>query len=234
MKSIRTALLLSLATSAILATASFQGHTLKFSGKAGDVSTYRLTGEFEAQGMTVGLSALLKSKIVSVDANGDYTVEEEQSSMVITFGGQEMPMPPSPPTRSKMKANGEVISITGDDSGEDTYRAAALTSFYYPSKAINVGDSWTFEGKGDDKLGIKPFTATYKFEAVETVGKYETAKISYTVKETGGSIPATAKGLIWLDTKASDMIKLESAWENFPTPGAPEPITGKIKVEKVD
>jgi hypothetical protein len=75
---------------AAMALAGMQGYKLKRTAKEGDVTKYKMSGELEVMGQTVGFSATMVNKTIKVESNGDYLVEGSQLDAKINLGGSEM------------------------------------------------------------------------------------------------------------------------------------------------
>lgn len=217
-----------IAAISVVAFAVQDGVTLKRTAKVGDAIKYRLKADVEIQGMEANFTTLVTEKVSKVEANGNYVLESTQSEGKVSLSGQEMDVPGSTQTFT-YKANGEVVDIKADSVDSSVYRTANLTAFVVAEKALKVGDEWTHEIKKDEKTGVLPAKGTYKVEAEEKVGDFETYKVKFTTKETeGGDSAASCEGIAWINKKDGTMVKSEGTWKNVPFPGAPGPINAKF------
>lgn len=216
------------------ATPLLQEFTLKLTPKEGDVAKYMLKADIDIQGTQASFNGKVTEKTIKVEADGTYQIESTNSDGKVVFGGQEMEMPASEPTITVYKANGEVKEIKGAGVDANAYRMSGISSFRWPTKAVKVGDEWTSEWAKDDKTGAVAGKATFKVEAEEKVGAWETVKIKMSTKESEGDSPATAEGTIWLAKADGKMVKTEAAWKNAPFPGAPGPIDAKVTLTRTE
>lgn len=205
---------------------------LKRTAKVGDTAKYRLKADIDLQGTEATFSELVTEKITKVESNGNYTVETAHSEGKIVFGGQDMDAPPSSQTFT-YKSNGEVVEIKAEGVDGSHYRTANLTAVVMAEKAVKVGDDWTHEIKKDEKTGVAALKSSYKVEAAEKIGDFETLKVKYSTKETeGGDAAASAEGIAWISKKDGSLVKSEGSFKNVPFPGAPMPISAKFSLTR--
>jgi hypothetical protein len=219
-----------LATTCAMAFASHDAVTLKFARKEGDTAKYKMTGEMNLMGVTASLTADVQDKVTKVSADS-YTVESTQGNMQAVVNGSPMAQPDSTDTTT-FKSNGELIDYTSDHASAEAWRIAELTSFILPDKAVNVGATWTSAVVADDKKGTVAATCNYTLEALEKVGKHDTAKVKISYKETTGTDPASSEGYCWIDVTDGSMIKTTATWTNVPIGGAMA--NGTISMERAD
>lgn len=217
---------------AVAASALVADYTFAYSPKVGTTTKYKMKGNFDFEGQEIMFTASVTNKVTKVGPDGSYTVEESQTDAKVSFGGQEMEAPSGSPNLTTFDAQGRVVAIQGDMVDASAYRTAGMSTFYKPGKAVKMGESWTVDLKGDEKLGTVDAKATYTVEGEEMVGQWNTVRISYEVKEVTGSMPASSSGKIWIDPADGEMVKVDGVWKDVPVPGAPAPITGKVVVER--
>lgn len=209
--------------------------SLKRVVKVGDSINFKLQADLDIAGGTATFTADVNEKVVSVQPNGDYDVESNQSNAKVNFNGQEMDAPQGGPQTTTYNANGEILDIKGEQADQPgARRVANLGIVKSPDQPVKVGDTWTYKIDADSKTGAVAATAEYKVEDAEKVGDRDTVKVSYTVKETEGSDPASNQGATWFDAKDFSTVKGESTWTNVPIPGAPGPVSGKVTLTRVD
>jgi hypothetical protein len=218
---------------AAMALAGMQGYKLKRTAKEGDVTKYKMSGELEVMGQTVGFSATMVNKTIKVESNGDYLVEGSQLDAKINLGGSEMDVPSGGATTTKFKPDGTVLEVKGEGVEMGGYRMANLMTMIVADKELKAGDTWTSETKGDSSKQTVDVKGTYTFDAIEKMDGDEVAKVSFELKETAGEAAATVKGTVWISTKDGNMIKTESTWKDVPVPGAPAPVSGKMSMTLV-
>ena len=221
-----------LLAAAVGASALVADYTFAHTPKVGAVAKYKMQGVFDFEGQEITFMASTTNKIVKVNDDGSYVIEENQTDAKVVFGGQEMDAPTGGPTTSKISADGRILDIQGDMVDSSAYRTAMMSSFFKPAKGVKMGESWTVDVKGDDKLGSVDAKATYTIEAEETVGAWKCVRVKYDVKETKGQIPAGSNGLVWISLEDGEMVKVQGVWKDVPVPGAPAPINGKMTVTR--
>jgi hypothetical protein len=205
-----------LAAIVIASAASLAPVTIQHVAVKGQKLTYNTTGKITVAGMEGEISSKSTDTILDVATDGTYTTENTQSDF--EFNGMPVPIPGGA-TKIVVKPSGELVSLTGPDGGTDGARAQALTSFYFPSKAVEVNDTWSYEGKKDDKLGTSAFKADMKYLGDEKVGSVDTYKVQVDSKETDPGSPATLHSTVWLDKTDGSMLKVISTFTNLPAPG---------------
>lgn len=217
-----------LAAGAALAFAGVQGYSLKRTAKQGEVFKYQMSGELELMGQSVGMKAITVNKTTKVEANGNYVVESAMTDGKISINGGEMDLPEQGGTITTFQPDGTVLDVKGEGVEQGGWRMANLMSAIVPNKALNVGETWTSEVKGDSKKQSVDVKGTYTFEAIEKSDWGDTARIKYELKETSGDAAASMSGTAWIETKTGNMTKLDSTWKDVPIPGAPAPVNGKM------
>lgn len=228
----KTTVGLFIAALSVVALAAQDGVNLKRQPKVGDAVKYRLKAEVNVAGTDAVFSTLINEKITKVESNGNYTVESTQSDTKLSISGQDSEVPAQGPETTTFKATGEVVEIKSDQVGPEVYRLANLQSMIVQDKAVKVGDEWTAEIKKDEKTGAVAAKGTYKVEAQEKVGDYDTYRIKYSFKETeGGDAAASVEGTVWVSTKDNTLVKAVGNWKNAPFPGA-GPIDAKITLTR--
>ena len=216
---------------AALAVAAQDGWTLKRAPKEGEELKFRMKASIDFQGTDFSFAALIKEKVLRVEADGTYTVESDQLEGKASFAGQEVDVPSQGATISVYKPAGDVVEIRGADTSASAYRMANLNNIYYPEKPIKVGESWTKEIKADTKTGALDATATYKLLAEEKVGSHDTLKIEAKVTEKGND-GASAEFTAWLSKTDFGIVKMTGDWKNAPLAGAPGPVNAKVEMNR--
>jgi hypothetical protein len=206
-----------MALSGIASAASADPVTIVRLPTVGQKYTFDVSGKLTVSGMDVDISSKEADTITAVAADGNYTTESLQTDMQIN--GMPSPQAPASPTTSVNKADGELVSLTGGSEPETQTKLAMLTQFYYPLKPVSVGDSWSFEGKKDEKMGNVSFKADMKYLGEEVVGSIKAYKVQEDVKETASTMPVTLHSTVWLDEKDGSMVKVVSNFTDLTVPG---------------
>lgn len=212
------------------------GFTVKRQVKEGQSQKLQIKGDFEVSGQSAELSGKADEKITKVSADdGSYTIEEQQHDLKASVGGQDIPINDTPAISTVFNADGSLKEILGDSSvaSPAAYRLGNLSVIVDAGKPLNIGDTWTYNIKADSKTGAEAATATYKLVGQEKIGDIDTLKIQVTIKENGGSEPASSDGFCWLDKGDASLVKSEATLSNAPFPGVP-PISGKLTITRAN
>lgn len=221
-----------MAIMATTALAVVDGLSVARKPKEGEQIRYRMTADVDMGGMAIKAKFLVAEKVVKIESDGSYKVEQSQLEGKIDVNGTEQELPTSGATTTVYTKEGDVKEISGDQTTPDTYRMANLGIVRDPGKTLNVGDTWTYEIKADKKTGAVAAKADYKVLAEEKVGNWETLKVQVNIKETEGTEPAGNEGTVWISKADGSTVKLDQKWTNAPFPGAPAPINATVKMDR--
>lgn len=211
-----------------------QGVPIARTAKVGDVATYSLTITLNLFGDVAVYTSKVTEKVVEISATGDISVEKSQTDYKATMFGdeatvvdQDMPKPVY-----THKPNGTLVGVKSELQVADVYRMAELEAVRLPEKAVAVGETYTIEVAANAKLGTHKAKSTYKIEAEEKVGTYDTIMASFTYAEQIPSDPAGSIGKVWINKADGSVVKLEAEWTNVPIPLAPAQTSGTVKFER--
>lgn len=209
-----------------------QEASLSWVPKQGETHTYQLTLEFSLFGDTAIYTSKVHEKAVEV-GDGKYTIETTQTDYKVSVFGEEGTVNDKdmPKAQTVFSNAGDVLEVKGDLVNDAVYRMANLTAIRRPDKPVKVGDTWTREVKADLKTGTLAAKAVYKVEAEEKVGERDTVVASFDYAETEGADPARSVGKVWFAKVGGYVVKVDTSWSSAPIPGAPNPITGMMKLE---
>jgi hypothetical protein len=224
-----TGMLLAAAAFALAAQSTI---SLRVFPKKDETFNYKHTGTLTVMGMDVKATYTQTTKIVEIK-EGVMTTESGEVTGTLDVGGQEMPMPETPVTKTQIKIDGTIKEIEGEAASPDTYRTNSVTTIFKPEAAVTVDQEWTWDAAANADLGTRKVQGKYKVIALEEVKGIPTIKISMDVKEVEGDSPASAKGFVWLSVANGMAVKSEMEVKNAPIPGAPEPVSGTLKSELV-
>ena len=209
-------------------------YTLKLQVKEGDTFKYRFTMELTFGEQSAVVTMNMTSKVIKTDADGNVIIESSSSDGMVKFGEQEMPIPPSPTTKTTFKPNGMPIRVEGGNSPDASLRMARLNSHFFPEKPIKMGDKWNAEVKGE---GSTPtLKADFELVAKEKIGDQDALKIKFTIQEVGENVmggTATMSGHTWIDPKTGMLIRMNASVKGMPAEGAPMPLDGTITMERI-
>ena len=228
----RTRTVLLLASLAAATFAVTDGVSLRWAPKEGDTLRYQTTGEFDVAGKHATITAVNVQKVIRVDADGGYLVQATPTEGKTIYEGTEYPVSKIT-TLTSYGATGEVKEIRSDQSDAMGYRMANLTGFHAPTKPVAIGDAWSSEGKADPKTGAVAWKADYKVQGEDTIGPFAAIKVEVTAKETEGTSPGKAVGIVWIG-KDGVLARSELTWSDLSVPGAPGNVSGKITMTRLE
>lgn len=200
--------------------------------KEGETIKYRTTADVDFGGMAIKAKFLVAEKVVKVEADGSYKVEQSQLEGKVDVNGQEQDAPGGGTSTTTYAANGEVKEVKGDNTTPDTYRMSNLGILIDPAKDLAINDTWSYDIKADKKTGAVAVKAEFKLLGEEKIGEWDTLKIKATLKETEGTDPASSDGTLWISKVDGSLVQQEGKWVNFPFPGAPAPINATVKMTR--
>jgi hypothetical protein len=158
--------------------------------------------------------------VKSIKPDQSVEVENKTTNMQGTYAGNPIPNAPDVTEDTVMGPDGHTISRKTDQQGDDP-RNAEFSQFIYPSKALNVGDTWQYKGKGDKAAGTVDYELDYTYKGTETADGVACNKVELTFKELTGDAPITGTGTIWLDPNDGELVKMNVKGKNFASPMGP-------------
>lgn len=178
-----------LAISAICGFKSEDTFTLKQKYKKDDVSFYVANFNISSEDSEVAIEMKNSFKVLSVEEDGAYEVEETLLSGMFKFNGEEHAMEKGEPKNKKYDKNGKEVKKEGDDEVDNDPVSKVMDDVfeYEPKEAVKIGDSWKREGEYG--------TMTMKLEGKEKVGDVDCLKITMSgtidKKDAAGSVTGT-------------------------------------------
>ena len=190
--------------------------TIAWKPKAGTVIKFKSNAKGSAGGQDFTVDASLVQTTKEVKSDGNVVVETKQTTTSAMFGGNDVSSQiPEVTETSTQKPNGEVVSKESDSPMKQP-RMDAMTQFIYPDHAVDIGDSWTFNAKGDKDKGTYDVEIKFTFQGQEKVGDINCDKIAFDAAEKGADAPISAKGTMWVDAENGEMVKSSSQVKNVP------------------
>lgn len=209
--------------------APYQGIVLKRAPKVGDITKLRLKAEATIDGSAVVMSGLVVETVTKVEENGDFVVVSASQENKVDYKGSTS-SPGNTSTTSTIKSTGEVALIVSEVAEPSLYRIANLTALRFPSQALKVGDSWSVTIAKDER-GSVDAQGTYKVEAQEKIGEYDTYRIAGSLKESSGDKAASMDATYWINIKDGSVVKMTGTLANAPYPNI-SPLTLKITLAR--
>jgi hypothetical protein len=198
--------------------------------KAGETSKLRVSAEIDMFGEKVSYSVLQTEKVLSVEADGSYTVETRQSEAIIRYGANATPSPDSPARTAVYRANGELVRVVGPTPDPTELRTARMSAFISPGREVKSGESWTHESPGTPQNGGISGRSEYRSEGPQKGGDSKVHVVAFKFKELSGETPASSEGKFWIDSETGNLVRMECQWTNAPMTGAPRPMNAKVTI----
>lgn len=224
----KTRLLVVLAAGLALAgQASAQTYDLGHKPKKGAKTVYALTFNIDGQGQTIVYKAKITNETVDIKEDGGFLVASYQTDHQVLIGGQSQQTASETITSvTTYDKYGKPVTMGGDDTSPMAYRTANLTSFIAPVTQMKVGESWKATVQANRETGAVAATHHYMLVAVEKQAGKDVAVIEFSVTESTGSNPASAKGKVWIDLSNGEMVRYEAEMKAMPNDAGP--VSGKV------
>ena len=163
--------------------------TLKQKYKKDDVATYQLNFNASAEGTEIVFNVKNKYKVLSVEEDGAYEMEETLVEGTVKYNGDEQAMEKEEPKNHKYDKDGKEIKKDEDKDDEDDPISKIVGDVFdfEPDQAVKIGDTW------DRETTYTTIHAT--LEGKEKVGDVDclkiTIKATLSKKDTAGEVVGT-------------------------------------------
>ena len=197
--------------------------SLKQKFKKDDVQIYQANLNISAEDSEVAIEMKNSYKVLSVEDDGAYEVEETLLSGTFKFNGEEHAMEKGEPKASKFDKEGKKVKKADDEDSNDPVSLLVDDVFEYePKAAVKIGETWKREGD----FG----TMTLTLEGKEKVGDVDCLKITLkgTIDKKDAAGEVSGIFLIRVDDFSPE--KMEAKIEN-PKLDADSPAMKKIEVK---
>ena len=189
---------------------------VKLNLKEGQSYSSKMTASIDFQGMTINASGTNVTTVKAVK-DGTYTLISETKNLVIDLGGQTMEQPDSSITMTQNQF-GKIISVEGDMVTEESSRLQNAFNFFYPSKAVKVGEKWDTTVPADKERGTPELKSSYEVvERKEWKGK-DVLVFKVSQSEVGTS-PISIDGTFAVEIKTGIPVMTEFTFKNLPQAG---------------
>ena len=212
-----------------------QGMDLKWTPKVGDKANYKIDGTFDIEGIgEIKLGGTRVETVKTVDA--DKIVSESVSKLTVNAMGNEFPAPDSRESVTS-KPDGTLVDVKVNDQPAPSValRLAHITMFAYPTKPVAVNDTWTTEGKKDEKLDLPGYKIEYKLVGEEKVGGWDVWKVTAKGGEIEGETPSKVDATYWVNKADGSIVRSLSQLKDIVYPGPndqPIPLSGKMDITR--
>jgi len=194
--------------------------TIAWKPKEGAV--YKFTVKFMANvaGQDFAFTSDNAETIKSVKPDHTVVLEDKATNIVVMVAGNKVDSPGTPDSQTDTvteSGDGHVLDRKSD-AAQKMPRLDSLSQFIYPSKPVNVGDTWTLLGKGDKAAGTVDYEVDYTYRGTDTQDGISSYKIDVAMKETAGANPMTGAGTVWIDTDTGELVKISAKIKNIESP----------------
>lgn len=186
--------------------------------KVGGTLKYSMQMTLTFQGIEAKGSATVTEKVVKVESDGSYLIEQSTTEGKLAFQGQSTALPNSVGTM-KFKANGEILEINSPELDEGTSRREHLTVFVAPAEGVKAGHKWSFEVKAAALNANTPGRADYECLGIEKLEGVDAIAIRFSYAETKGDQPASCTGKLWVSPEDGALLKADYDYKAAPLPG---------------
>ena len=147
-------------------------YTLKHKILKGEEAVFQANLNISAEGSEVEMDMKTKNKVLSLEDDGAYELEETLLSGTFKVNGEEHPMDRGEPKATKYDKDGKKVKKEGaDDEDNDPISKLMDDVFEFePKAAVKVGEVWLLEGEYG--------TMTLTLEGKEKVGEVDCLKIT--------------------------------------------------------
>ena len=113
-------------------------------------------------------------------------------------------------------------------------RVDRLRQFYFPSKAVEVGDAWWHLSPADPNLKAPPSASYLKLEGDEKIGDRDTWRASLDAHEVDDENPVHVKGMLWLDKANGALIRGQWTIQGFVHDAQTPPMNARLEFARTD
>jgi hypothetical protein len=180
-----------LAVSALSGFKTEDTFTLRQKYTKGDVQVYTASINISEDSSEILMEMKTSYKVLGVEDDGAYELEETLLSGTFKFNGEEHAMDKGVPESTKYDKDGKKVIKEGEEEEEDPISDAIDDVFgYEPKAAVKIGESWKHDGKFGEM--------TLTLEGKEMVESVNCLKISLkgTMDKKGANGDVTATFLI--------------------------------------
>ena len=205
-----------LAISALSGFRSDDTYSLKHKILKGEEVVYQANLNISAEGSEVEMDMKMKNKVLSLEEDGAYELEETLLSGTFKLNGDEHPMDKGEPKATKYDKDGKKIKKEGSEEDEVDPVSKVMDDVFEiePKAAVKIGEIWKLEGEYG--------TMTLTLEGKEKVGEVECLKINLkgTIDKKDATGDVTGTFLIRADDFSPEVMeaKIENAKIDPETP----------------
>lgn len=164
-------------------------YSLKQKYNKDDVATYQMSFGITTDEGDISFSTKNRFKVLSVDEDGAYEMEETMLGGTLKAGGEEQAMEAEDPKIRKYDKDGKEIKENKDDEEEEDPVSKVVDDVlsFEPDHAVKIGETWDREGDYG--------TIHAKLEGKEKLGDVDclkiTVKSTLSKKDASGEVSAT-------------------------------------------
>ncbi len=201
-------LTLVLAISAISGFRSDDTFSLKHKVTKDEVLVSQRTINISAEDSEIMMDMKTKEKVLRVEEDGAYEIEESLLSGTLKFNGEEQAMEKGEPKATKYDKDGKEIKKEGSTDEEADPVADVLNDVldFEPKEPVKVGETW----KHDGEFGVMEMT----LEGREKVGEVDCLKVTVKGKLSKKDTVGDVTGTFYIRADDFSPQKMEAKIEN--------------------
>lgn len=198
--------------------ASDKTYSLAFKPKLNQEMKYLVTAQVDADDLHLKIKVKQTLKVIKIEADGGYQLEDRESDGVAKVGEQEEAVPPDQfhVTVTKYDAKGFQIvepKKKGDDS-DNQFSFLSSLIMDPPEKPVAIGGTWTQTEPADEKAGEPGSKFTYVLKGFDKIGGVEVLDIHFTMKQLTGTDNVKSEGDYFVATDDFRLVRYEMSGEN--------------------
>jgi hypothetical protein len=188
--------------------------TISWKPKLGEVHKYKYKLIVPFRGIIITRTSDLTETIKAIRPDQSVTVENKTTNGQTTYAGQ--PMPSFQDSTEDVVTAPDGRTIRRETDSENSHpNNEEFNQFLFPSKPLNVGDTWQLKGPGDPDGGSIPYEINYTYKGTETADGVSCNKIEFTFKELNCLNPITGSGTVWLDPRDGSVVRKRLKGKDF-------------------
>lgn len=192
-----------------------ESHSLLPTLKVGDAFAYEMKAQIQQGGVTGEFRSQYEMKVESLQPMGTVTFKTVRTQSVFSMDGREANLPDATVV-SKMRVNGEFLSVDPPTSDADQARMSRMMQFQVPDFKIAKGQGWSWKDPASSLNGNVAAEGKGECLGFSQHSGIECANLRISLVESEGSKPASSVFTVWLSLKDGMIVENSIAIQNAP------------------
>lgn len=189
-----------------------EAYELRWRPTEGATTRFRSEVEFQKGGAKTTLESQHTRKVLSVGADGSYTLRSTSAGTLMRTQGQEMRDDRTNSVDLGFGPDGNLTHFLVGKGSAMAARIAGFNSFVAPPKPLGVGQGYRVE-RAADAGGLA--SSELAFKLIQASGGVATLEVTF--RETSGADRATGSGIWKVDTSTGQPLSLDLTLRDFHT-----------------